>query len=194
MKKALYLACLVVSFAHAGTYEDALKYLRGDIGVKILTKRMPNCPYEKCDEVADKDGLRTFHYKVKDTRTATVLLSKSIKDGNTEAAVETINLLKKYLNYKDSKADPFLAAKCQDELGLSVVEYKKLFLEAILLLKSKKICAGYFMLAEGYELGILGLEVNTKEAKRLYGETIKMCRQDGFESQIASQKIRSTNE
>ena len=52
----ILLPVLAASFIYAGDYEDAKRYLNGELGVKIITKRMPNCPYEKCDEVADRDG------------------------------------------------------------------------------------------------------------------------------------------
>ena len=186
----ILLPVLAASLIYAGDYEDAKRYLNGELGVKIITKRMPNCPYEKCDEVADRDGLRTFHYKTKDFKTAIILLRKSIRTGNTEASSETIKLLKQYLNYKDTKPDSFLLKKCNDELGLGLSEYRQLFLEAASVLKTASKCEGYFTLAEITELGLLGKERDIDTAKNFYAGAVKNCPNSSFESQISIQKLK----
>ncbi|MDD3465660.1 MAG: hypothetical protein PHE67_00805 [Campylobacterales bacterium] len=200
MNKVLVFSLLIPIFLFSAdnrlendkNYNDALLYLNGDKGVTMVTRTMPSCPYEKCAEVENKDGTKTYSFAKKDLQRATFLLKASLQtNSNVMAAKEMVKLLQRRMNWKEPKPDGYLKAKLEEDLGISYQEYKVLFLSSIELLDKKNICEGISLKAEIVENGYLGIKSDKQNALSYYVKAAKVCNSDSYLGMVASQKVKN---
>lgn len=171
---------------------EALEFINGDKGVTLVTKTMPSCPYEKCSEVENKDGTKTFSYPKKDLHRATVLLKSSLdKYENPMAAKEMVKLLQRRLNWKESTPDKYLLSQLRDDVGMGYQEFQQYFLKAIDVLSKNNNCDGYLLKAEINEKGYLKTPVDLVSAKNNYMKASQTCGKDSYNGLIAIQKIKT---
>lgn len=171
-------------------YELGMAYLNGDRGVTMVTKMIPNCPYEKCAEVLNRDGTHTFSYPKKDLKSAMKYLGRAMKENHPKAAKEVLNLLQRRINWKEPKFDGYLVAHMQEDIGIGKDEFKDNMLTAVKVLQSNKVCEGFALGAEIQEKGYLDVKINDGAAKLLYAKAVDVCAPDSFSGMIASQKLK----
>lgn len=174
-------------------YDIGMAYLNGDRGVTMVTKIMPNCPYEKCAEVLDRDGTHTFAYPRKDLSSAIKYLGLAMKENHPKAAKEVLNLLQRRLNWKEPKYDGYLIARMKEDIGFGKEEFKTNMLLSIKVLQTNGVCDGYLIGGEMYEKGYLGTKLNNVTAKSLYTKAVEVCPKDSFNGMIAGQKLKDIN-
>lgn len=182
----------VATFAQANANEttEGLLYLSGLKGAYTETLLMPNCPYEKCDEVAgdqDKGANRMIYVQKKDLKTATKLLSKSVYNLKDPIAAEAIlKHLKKAVNWKDTKPEKFLIESLYKDFGLTKKQYDALFVASVDLLRKNKKCDGYVTKAEMYKHGVFGLQQSQPLAKKEWQAALSVCQKNSYEYMMAS--------
>lgn len=187
----LFVASLTQANANETT--EGLLYLSGIKGTYTETLLMPNCPYEKCDEVAgdkDKGVNRTIYVQKKDLKTATKLLSAGIyKHKDPMAAEAILKPLKKAINWKDSKPESFLVETLAKDFGLSKKQYDQLFVASVELLRKNGKCEGYTTKADMYKHGVFGLKQDQTLAKKEWQTALTVCPKNSYEYMMASSSI-----
>lgn len=196
IKKTLILISITASLPLLAStnseknYETGMVYLNGERGVTMVTKIMPNCPYEKCAEVLDRDGTHAFSYPKKDLSSAMKYLGHAMKENHPKAAKEVLNLLQRRLNWKEPKFDGYLVARMKEDIGFGSEEFKTNMLLSIKVLQANRVCDGYLIGGEIYEKGYLGARQNNTSAKTLYSKAVEVCPKDSFNGMIAGQKLK----
>jgi len=172
---------------------DGLLYLEGKKGYSVLIKTIANCPYDKC-KVADKDdqqyGVKNIEIKEPDFKKGIKLLSISSGDGNPLASEKLLKFLRKRIDYKSHKPNGYLVKTLKKETGLTVKEYRKLFLQTMNEgLKSKKSCMSEFVNAESFENGIYEHPKDLEQALEAYKQAATICPQGNLFKILAKGKV-----
>lgn len=172
-------------------YNEALKYLSGEKGAITITKTMPNCPYEKCAQITNNDGTHTFSFTKKDYKMAVSLLYKSvIYNNNPNAAQKVLDILLKQLNWREPRPDKYLLAKLSEDYGLDYNHYCGYVTAAVISLKDNKQCNGFFISAQLFEGGYLGIQRDVASAGNDYAKAAFFCPPDNYNHVIAMQKAK----
>jgi hypothetical protein len=193
LKSIIIFLVIGISSLHSNETTEGMLYLSGVKGSYTETLLMPNCPYEKCDEVSgdkDKGANRTIYVQKKDLKTAAKLLSVGVKKLRDPLAAEVIlKPLKKAINWKDTKPEGFLVEALKKDFGLSKKEYDEIFLLSVELLRKNNVCEGYTTKAEIYKHGAFGLKQSSALSRAEWQSAMKTCPKNSYEYMMASSAI-----
>ena len=183
------------SYETEQNYILGMSYLNGYKGVTMETKTMPNCPYERCSDIANKDGAHTFSYAKKDYINAIKYLHKSTIDAeNPKAAQELLGFLQHRLNWREPKSDGYLVLRLKEDVGIDLPTYKKYFNDAINTLVNNKICDGYVVAGDISSGAYLGSAYSKTKAKEMYRNAVSVCPKDSYSGMIARQKLKDVTD
>jgi hypothetical protein len=176
-------------------YIEGVLYIEGNKGFDVLTKKISNCPYDKC-KMADIDqtqfGTKNIEIKKPDFKKAIELLSISSESGNPLAAEKLLDFLTKRVDYKSKKQNGYLVKKLKEDTGLNIQEYivlvNKTVKEGI---KTHKSCFSEFLGAELYERGALRNEKDLSLALKHYQNAEAICPSNNLFKMLASGKVNS---
>lgn len=167
----------------SATYEG-MAYLRGDKGLYIIQKELPNCPYEKCDELSndkDRGAKRYIQVSKKDYKTAIKFLSQGVLiEKDPVAAQNLLHVLQKSLNWKDHRYEPYLVERLKIDLGIGIEQYESLFLECVALLQANHYCEGDYMKYQLYTFGAIKHPAKTELAQKEFVRAKTTCKNDPY--------------
>jgi len=181
-------------------YDLAMKYKTGKIGSTTQKKIMPNCPYEYCKKAEEmkkkmnvkvENDTQTYKLVIKDLKSALMYFNKSIEESNNPKSVkEALDILLKSINFKDKKLNEYLVHKMEEDLGVSVEQYKKLI--RIYLTKSYefKECRGSFYYAQFIEKGYVDIFTKVDNVKDIYANVSNYCNSIPFLKMQAQAKAK----
>lgn len=188
---ASLVSCLFGSNTASTDYQIGMEYLNGERGVTMITRTMPNCPYERCADIVNKDGTHTFNFAKKDYTSAVKNLYKSATQmHNPQAAKELLNFLQRRLNWKEPKSDNYLIAKMQEDIAIDLPTYKKIFKDSVNILVEHKACEGYAIAGDIAIGGCLGDPYNLTKAISMYSKAAEVCPKDSYIGMTTSQKLK----
>jgi hypothetical protein len=190
----LFTTVLMGSQTQDLDFINGMAYLKGEKGVTMETRTMPNCPYEKCSEIVSKDGTHTFSFAHKNYSLAVSNLHNSvIKAKNPEAAKELLNFLQRRLNWKEPKQDGYLISKLKEDVNIDPSTYKKYFRESVDLLVKNNSCEGYVAAGDIAENACFGEPYDLKKAKAMYEKAVDICAKDSYLGMTYAQKLKDIN-
>lgn len=189
------VVCILVIYypAFGSDTTDGIMYLSGAKGQKNETLEMPNCPYERCDEISadkDKGTKRYIQVMKKDLKTATKLLTSGVfKEHNVDAALALMGPLQKAINWKDSKPEPFLVETLARDYGITKEQYNKLFLGSVELLRKNNVCEGFIAKASICSFGVMGQSKDPISSRKEWESALVACPKFSYQWMLATAAI-----
>lgn len=201
IKKSLAMSVFVLSIAtisafasSTDNYVNGMLYMNGEKGASMQTKTMPNCPYEKCSDIQNKDGTHTFSFVKKDYKSAVKYLYKATaEDHDIRAAKELLGFLQHRLNWKEPKSDGYLISRMKEDVNIDMQSYKKYFKLSVDILVKNNICDGFVTAGDIANGGYLGETYDLKKAKSMYKKAISICPKDSYLGMTTAQKLNELN-
>lgn len=186
------MLCITQGLAIDRDCEIGMAYAKGERGVSMITREMPNCPYEKCAEVTNKNGTTTFTFAKKDLSSAVkYLYASTSKQKNKDAAKELVHILAKQLNWREPKADGYLLLKLKEDIGIDLKAYRSYFKKGVEVMVENGDCEGYVLAGDIAKDGALGEVYNPNKAKFMYKRARSTCAKDSFFGMTIEQKINA---
>ncbi len=163
-------------------YQRAMAYMEGKIGTKESTKTIKNCPYAKCDKVADRvdRNIKTINIKTKNYPRMVAHFIKSLDKGNPLAAKALAKFLIGRIDYRSKVSDPTLIKIGERDTGMAYKAYLKVAQRALTLAAKEGDCYSMYKLAQFKSKGWLGFKPSNKEAQFYYGKVLKKCDKNSF--------------
>jgi cytochrome b561 len=173
-------------------YQKAMAYKSGKIGLNKGIKKIENCPYAKCDEVAQQrdHNVKIITTKTKNFPRMVIHLKKSFKRGNPLAAKELAKFLLGRIDYRSKVPDPMLIKIGERDTGMPYTTYVRLAKEALYKASESGDCYSMYQLAEFWRNGWMGLKTSKAKAEVLYRKIIKTCDSKSFFYMMSQARIR----
>ncbi len=163
-------------------YLRAVAYMEGKIGVIKGSKSIKNCPYAKCDEVADSvnRNVKMITVKTRNYPRMVAHFKKSVEKGNPLAAGKLAKFLIGRIDYRSEVPDPTLIRIGERDTGMRYDDYVKLARKSLALAAKHGDCYSMYKLAEFQRLGQLGFAKAPDVAETLYQRVVQRCDPKSF--------------
>ena len=173
-------------------YQRAMAYMEGKIGTSTMTKSIKNCPYAKCDEVADNvdRNVKTITRKTKNYPRMVSHFKKSVDKGNPLAAAKLAKFLIGRIDYRSKVPDPMLIKIGERDTGMRYADYVALAKKALEFAAEHHDCYSMYKLAEFLRKGQMGYTSDVKKAKRYYTEVVNRCEPKSFFVMMSRGRIK----
>ncbi len=173
-------------------YQRAVAYMEGKIGTSTMTKSIKNCPYAKCDEVADSvdRNVKMITRKTKNYPRMVAHFKKSVDKGNPLAAAKLAKFLIGRIDYRSNVPDPTLIKIGERDTGMQYADYVALAKKALALAASHHDCYSMYKLAEFLRKGQMGYTPDAKRAKGYYTEVVNRCDPKSFFVMMSRGRIK----
>ena len=172
-------------------YLRAMAYLQGKIGVRKGIREIKNCPYAKCDEVADQsDGnIKKITVRTKNYPRMVAHFKKSVEKGNPLAAAKLAKFLLGRIDYRSRVPDPLLIKIGERDTGMAYADYLALAKRSLMIAADHKDCYSMYKTAEFRRKGKLGFVKDPQKAQLLYREIVKTCDPKSFFTIMSKNRI-----
>ena len=182
-------------------YELAMNYYTGKSGGVMISKVMPNCPYDNCQkadmmrkkmQIKEVNGESIFMVKKRDIKSALFFFEKSsFEDKEKRASSKALKILLGAINYKDKNTDAMLLKLLKKEFNLDIEQYKVKLKKILLSSYENRSCYGTFKYAQFIERDYLGLfKLKPNDSLLVYKDTFKVCPSTRMEKLMANSKIK----
>ena len=173
-------------------YQRAMAYMEGKIGTSTITKTIKNCPYAKCDEVADSvnRNVKSITRKTKNYPRMVAHFKKSLEKGNPLAAAKLAKFLIGRIDYRSKVPDSTLIKIGERDTGMRYKAYVALAKRALKFAADHGDCYSMYKLAEFLRKGQMGFAKSTHGARYYYQKILKTCDPKSFFVMMSQSRMR----
>ena len=173
-------------------YQRAVAYMEGKIGIQRSSKTIKNCPYAKCDEVADEvnRNVKTINIKTKNYPRMVAHFQKSVEKGNPLAAKTLAKFLIGRIDYRSKIPDKTLLKIGERDTGMGYEAYLSLARKSLRMAADAKDCYSMYKLAEFYRNGWMGFAKDNTVACKYYQAVLEHCDRKSFFYIMSEAKVQ----